>query len=76
MSRLGNILDDPRRVVGSFVAPHQDGDFQVTLIDLYNWATGYVMIRQVGQGQVHEQVYTRDEARELAGLLTKFADAG
>jgi hypothetical protein len=62
------------RVVGSFVCPHQDGDFTTRVIDMKNWATGSCMIRQEGQGQVHDLIVNREEAAKLADILFLFAN--
>lgn len=62
------------RVVGSLVCPHQDGDFTTRVIDMKGWSTGSCMIRQEGQGQVHDLIVNREEAAKLADILFLFAN--
>lgn len=69
----GSILDDPTRIIGQFVCPHDDGDYTTKIIDLECMFTGACMVRQEGQGEVHDQVYTRDEAKKLGLFLLAFA---
>jgi hypothetical protein len=62
------------RVVGSFVCPHQDGDYQLRVLDLKGWSTGSCNIRQEGQCEVHDIVVNREEAAKLADILFLFAN--
>lgn len=59
--------------VGEFVCPSDDGDFSINVLDLAGWSTGSCLIEQVGQGQKHHLILTKDEALNLAALLLKFA---
>lgn len=54
--------------------PSPDGDFELTVNDMVNTATGYILIRQIGQGQIHEIMLKSDEAKQLAGIIAGWVD--
>lgn len=74
VERLGNPTGQAP-VLGEVRQPHQDGEFVTTVYDLVNWSTDSCLVRQTGQYQVHDQSYTKAEARALAKILQEFADS-
>ena len=61
------------RELGTFVCPSDDGDYRVTVEDHTGWYTGACIVKQVGQGEEHNIVLSKDEAAKLAVILAKFA---
>lgn len=68
-----NFLDMARKL-GQFVCPHQDGDYTCTVFDMRGWATGFLSIRQEGQGEVHSMMFSKEEAGKLAVILKAFSE--
>ena len=63
-------------VVGQITCPHPDGDFTLTVKDMVNWATGFCLIEQTGQGEKHAIMLKADEAGKLADILKNWKPAG
>jgi hypothetical protein len=68
-----DMLSDKSKI-GSFICPHQDGDFTLTVYDLLHWSTGSCLIRQEGQGQIQDLVLTAQECKKLSNILGKFTN--
>lgn len=56
----------------TITCPHADGDYTIKVFDMAEWSTGSVLIRQEGQGQLHDLVVNKDESVKLAAILAKF----
>lgn len=63
------------KIVGQFTCPHVDGDFELTVYDMEGWANGTCLIRQEGQGQIHDLAIDKLEAMKLAGILLVYANS-
>lgn len=59
--------------LGKIDCPSADGDFEATVIDMVGVATGYIWIRQTGQGQQHDVVFNRNEALQLVEIIKAWA---
>jgi hypothetical protein len=55
--------------IGTINCPSPDGDFELTVTDMVGAATGYILIRQEGQGQIHEIMLNRNEALQLTEII-------
>lgn len=62
------------KTIATINCPVPDGDFKLEVIDMVNWATSYILLRQTGQGQVHEMMLKKDEAKQLADIIVKWVD--
>ncbi len=60
---IGKIFGEP------IVCPHPDGDYILTVEDMLTWATGYILLRQVGQGEEHAILLNLTEAEALIKQL-------
>jgi hypothetical protein len=62
------------KVLGKFDSTSPSGEkWTTTVYDLECWATGNVMVRQEGEGQVHDQMHSREDCKVLGVLLLSFA---
>jgi hypothetical protein len=65
---------DAAKVIGSFESVSPSGEkWNTTVYDMQGWATGHVMVRQEGEGQVHDQVHSVEDCKHLGLYLLAFA---
>lgn len=60
------------KLIGSFICPHKEGDYILTVTDLYNFFTGHCCIEQNSKHEKHAIILSKSEAIDLAKILMKF----
>jgi hypothetical protein len=64
-----------KQIGETIICPHQDGDYQLSVHDLWGWSTGSCLIVQEGQHERHSMVVSKEEAGRLAAILKSFSES-